>query len=199
MTAQKNLSDRWSLYASYLYGTLEGNFDGYFRAIGGFFARNPSITDDFDYPEFQVNAYGDLTLDRRSQAKLQAAYVFPFGLTMALTGYYQTGLPLSRIGWWDPYVGPEIFINQRGSDGRSPDTYEMDLQADYGLQLGPVTVHVLASLFNMLNRQQTTQVDQVWANAQANNDLPDPTNSTYGQGTTFQQPRTLRLGLRVSF
>jgi hypothetical protein len=198
-TAQKNLSDRWSVYASYLYGTLEGNFDGYFRAIGGFFARNPSITDDFDYPEFQVNAYGNLTLDRRSQAKLQAAYVFPFGLTLSLSGYYQTGTPLSRIGWWDPYVGPEIFINQRGSDGRSPDTYEMDLQGDYGLQLGPVTVHILASLFNVLNKQQVTQVDQVWANEQANNTLPYPTNSNYGHGNQWQQPRTLRLGLRVSF
>ena len=38
------------LYASYLYGTLEGNFDGAFRAIGGFFAKDPNITDDFDYP-----------------------------------------------------------------------------------------------------------------------------------------------------
>ena len=81
---------------------------------------------------------------------------------------------MSRIGWWDPYVGPEIFINQRGSDGRSPNTYEMDLQGDYGLQLGQVTIHILASLFNVLNKQQVTQVDQVWANAQANNDLPYP-------------------------
>jgi hypothetical protein len=198
-TVQKNLADHWALYASYLYGTLEGNFDGYFRAIGGFFARNPSITDDFDYPEFQVNAYGDLTLDRRHQAKLQVSYLFPFGLTLAVAGYYQTGTPLSRIGWWDPYVGPELFITPRGTEGRSPNTYEMDLQGDYGLQLGPVTVHVLASLFNVLNKQQVTQVDQVWANEQANNDLPYPTNGTYGQGQQWQQPRTLRLGLRVSF
>jgi hypothetical protein len=199
LTAQKNLSDRWSLYASYLYGTLEGNFDGYFRAIGGFFARNPSITDDFDYPEFQVNAYGNLTLDRRSQAKLQAAYVFPFGLTFSASGFYQTGTPLSRVGWWNGYAGPELFITPRGTEGRSPNTYEVDLQADYGLQLGPVTVHVLASLFNTLNRQQVLEVDQIWAFDQADNDLAEPTNAHYGQGNSFQQPRTLRLGLRVSF
>ena len=198
-TAQKNLSDHWALYASYLYGTLEGNFDGYFRAIGGFFARNPSITDDFDYPEFQVNAYGNLTLDRRSQAKLQASYVFPFGLTCSASGFYQTGTPLSRVGWWNGYAGPELFINQRGSDGRAPDTYEVDLQADYGLQLGPVTVHVLASLFNTLDRQQVLEVDQIWAFDQADNGQSQPTNAHYGQGNTFQQPRTLRLGIRVSF
>ena len=105
----------------------------------------------------------------------------------------------SRIGWWNGYGYPELFINQRGSDGRSPNTYEMDLQADYGLQLGPVTVHFLASLFNVLNRQQVTEVDQVWAFDQADNGSPTPTNSHYGQGNQFQQPRTLRLGLRVSF
>ncbi len=198
-SAQKSLSDRWSLFASYLYGTLEGNFDGNFRAIGGFFARNPNITDDFDYPEFQANAYGNLTLDRRNQAKLQAVYVFPFGLTMSVSGYYENGTPLSRLGWWDPYSQAELFLSPRGTAGHTPDLYEMDLQADYGLQLGPVTVHVLASLFNVLNRQQTIQVDQRWALIQENNDLPYPTNDSYGQGTQWQQPRTLRLGLRVSF
>ena len=199
VTAQKRLADNWMVYASYMYSSLRGNFDGSFRAIGGFFARNPFITDDFDYPEFQVNAYGNLTLDRPHQAKLQTAYAFPFGLTMSASGYYQSGLPLSRIGWWDAYIGPELFITPRGSEGRSPDTYEMDLQADYGLRLGPVTVHVLASLFNVLNRQQVTQVDQVWALQEADNELPAPTNDTYGQGNQWQQPRTLRLGLRVSF
>jgi outer membrane receptor protein involved in Fe transport len=199
VTGQKRLADNWMLYASYMYSSLKGNFDGSFRAIGGFFARNPFITDDFDYPEFQVNAYGNLTLDRPHQAKLQTAYVFPFGLTMSASAYYQSGTPLSRIGWWDAYIGPELFITTRGSEGRSPDTYEMDLQADYGLRLGPVTVHVLASLFNVLNRQQVTQVDQVWAFQEDENDLPEPTNENYGNGNQWQQPRTLRLGLRVSF
>ena len=199
LTAQKRLSDNWMLYASYLYSSLRGNFDGSFRAIGGFFAKNPNITDDFDYPEFQVNANGRLTLDRPHQLKLQSAYVFPFGLTASLAGFYQSGTPLSRIGWWNGYAGPEIFITPRGSEGRSPDTYEIDMHFDYGLRLGPVTVHVLADVFNMLNRQEVLLVDQVWAFDQGDNELPEPTNAHYGLGNTFQQPRTLRVGLRVSF
>src|SRR5215831_11934506 len=139
LTIQKRLSDRWLLYASYLYSSLQGNYDGAFRAIGGFFAKDPNITDDFDYPEFQVNAYGRLTLDRRHQVKAQAAYVFPFGLTVSASGYYQTGTPLSKIGWWNNYAGPEIFIDPRGTAGITPDTYEIDAHLDYGLQLGPVT------------------------------------------------------------
>jgi Carboxypeptidase regulatory-like domain/TonB dependent receptor-like, beta-barrel/TonB-dependent Receptor Plug Domain len=199
VTAQKRLSNNWMLYASYLYGTLKGNFDGAFRAIGGFFAKNPNITDDFDYPEFQVNAYGDLTLDRRHQAKLQAGYIFPFGLTLSASAYYQTGTPLSRIGWWNNYAGPELFVNTRGTDGRTPDTYEVDMHLDYALTIRPVTIHILADLFNTLNRQQISTVDQTWALDQADNNNPTPTNDHYGLANTWQQPRTLRLGLRVSF
>ena len=138
-TAQKQLSDHWMLYASYLYSTLRGNFDGSYRAIGGFNSKDPNITDDFDYPEFEVNANGPLTLDRPHQAKLQAAYVFPFNLTFSASAYYLSGTPLSKIGWWDGYGGPELFLAPRGSQGRSPDIYEIDLHLDYGLLLGPVT------------------------------------------------------------
>ncbi len=198
-TAQKRLSDRWFLYASYLYSTLKGNFDGSFRAIGGFNAKDPNITDDFDYPEFTVNSSGNLTLDRPQQAKVQAAYVFPFNLTTSVSAYYLSGAPLSKIGWWDGYGGPELFLAPRGSEGRSPSLYEVDMHFDYGLGLGPVTVHILADAFNLLNRQAATQIDQVWANQQVDNESPTPTNAHYGQPNTYQQARTLRLGFRVSF
>jgi hypothetical protein len=199
LTAQKRLSDHWMVYASYLYATLQGNYDGAFRAIGGFFAKDPNITDDFDYPEFQVNAYGKLALDRRHQAKLQAAYVFPFGVTASASGYYQSGTPLSRIGWWNNYAGPEIFITERGTAGRTPNVYEVDTHLDYALTIMPVTIHVLADVFNLLNRQKALTVDQVWSLDQADNSSPVPTNNHYGKANTWQQPRTLRLGLRVSF
>ncbi|HEX4439595.1 MAG TPA: TonB-dependent receptor [Thermoanaerobaculia bacterium] len=199
LTVQKRLSDHWLLYASYLYSSLQGNYDGAFRAIGGFFAKDPNITDDFDYPEFQTNAYGRLSLDRRQQAKMQAAYVFPFGLTTSLSGFFQTGTPISRIGWWNNYAGPEIFITRRGSEGRTPDTYEIDAHLDYGLFIRPVTIHFLVDVFNLLNRQQIETVDQVWATDQADNNNPEPTNSHYGLANTWQQPRTLRVGLRLSF
>jgi hypothetical protein len=199
LTAQKRLSDHWLVYASYLYSTLQGNYDGAFRAIGGFFAKDPNITDDFDYPEFQVNAYGKLALDRRHQAKLQAAYVFPFGVTLSASGFYQSGTPLSRIGWWNNYAGPEIFINKRGAEGRTPNTYDVDAHLDYALTIQTVTIHVLVDVFNFLNRQTALTVDQVWALDQNDNASPVPTNTHFGKANTWQQPRTLRLGARVSF
>jgi hypothetical protein len=208
LTAQKRLSDRWMVYASYLYSRLQGNFDGSFRAIGGFNAKDPNITDDFDYPEFLVNADGPLTLDRTHQVKVQGAYVFPFGLTASLSGYYESGTPLSKIGWWDGYGGPELFLAPRGSEGRSPSLYEIDAHLDYALKIQPVTIHILFDAFNLLNRQEATSIDQVWAFAQSDNETncqdpnapqPNSCNPNYGKPNAFQRPRSLRLGLRVSF
>ncbi len=199
VTIQKSLSDRWQVYASYLYSHLTGNFDGSFREIGGFNAKDPNITDDFDYPAFVVNSYGLLTIDRPNQAKVQVAYMFPFNLNLAVTGYYASGTPLSQVGWYDNYGGPELFLAPRGTIGRSPAVYEMNAQLDYALMFNPVTIHILADLFNILNKQQTTQVDQVYAFSQADNSLPEATNAQYLSPTAFQQARTLRLGVRVSF
>ena len=199
--AQKNLSDRWSLYASYLYGTLEGNFDGYFRAIGGIFARNPSITDDFDYPEFQVNAYGNLTLDRRSQAKLQAAYVFPFGLTMSAAGNYQTGAPLSRIGWWNPYGGPEIFLNspRDGRPVRRTPT-RSTCRPTMGSASGRSRSTSWRASSTCSTGSRSPRSTRCGPSTRRTTSLPEPTNRSLRPGQfSFQQPRTLRLGLRVSF
>ncbi len=200
VTAQKRLADNWLIFASYLYGSLKGNYDGSFRAIGGFFARNPNITDDFDYPEFQVNANGKLTLDRPHTVKLQAAYVFPFNLTLSASGYYQSGTPLSRIGWWNGYEGPELFLTPRGSEGRSPETYEVDLHLDYGLCAGAGD-HPLPG--GPLQRPQPSADPRrrsgLGASTRPTTTRPTPTNDHYGLPNTFQQPRTLRLGLRVSF
>ncbi len=136
--------------------------DGGFREIGGFNAKDPNITDDFDYPEFVVNSYGKLTIDRPHQVKAQVAYVLPINLTLALSGYYLSGTPLSKVGWWNGYGGAEVFITPRGSEGRSPNIYEMDAHLDYALTIRPVTIRVLADLFNLLNRQRATTIDQVW-------------------------------------
>src|SRR4029453_18767381 len=125
----------------------------------------------------------------REQVKGQGLCAFPFGLTVSVSGYWQNGTPLSRLGWWDEYSQAELFLSPRGTNGHTPNLYEMDLQADYGLQLGPVTVHVLASLFNVLNRQQTIQQDQRWSLLQDDNESPVPTNASYLQGTQWQQPR----------
>ena len=49
------------------------------------------------------------------------------------------------------------------------------------------------------NQMWATVVDQVWDFDQADNGSPTPTNAHYGQPNAFQRPRTLRIGLRLTF
>ena len=153
--ATKRFSDNWTLLASYVYSTLQGNYDGLFAPYTqprG--TADPNISALYDYYDFftggpvvdgvaqPVTASGYLSNDRRSVAKLSGVYVTPFNLSLGLVTYYQTGLPISRIGFSNAYSRPEFFIDRRGSEGRTQSSYDADIHLGYPLQLGPVTVTV---------------------------------------------------------
>ena len=91
-----------------------------------------------------------------------------------------------------------------------PDTYEADLHFGYPLRLGPVTVNLIADVFNALNAQRPILLDQRYnfqefANADyvcgssPTNEDEGKCNERYGQAFLRQGPRALRLGARISF
>ena len=109
--AQKRFADNWTLLASYVYSTLQGNYDGLFAPYTqprG--TADPNISALYDYYDFSraapsvngvaqpVTSTGDLSNDRRSVAKISGVYVTPFNLTVGLVTYYQTGVPIFVSG-----------------------------------------------------------------------------------------------------
>jgi Carboxypeptidase regulatory-like domain/TonB dependent receptor/TonB-dependent Receptor Plug Domain len=211
--ATKRFSDHWSVLASYLWSKLDGNYDGEFAPFTNVGA-DPNISAAYDYADFATNHQlngdpngqhpitnrGPLSNDRRSQFKLSGTYVAPFGLNVGLSAYYKTGAPVSRYGFSDAYSRYEFFLTKRGSEGRTPDIYEADLHLGYPLAVGPVTVNVLADVFNLLNAQRAVLLDQRWdINDQSKNDSPTPTNPNYKQAVLRTSPRSVRFGLRISF
>ncbi len=197
ITAEKRFGGAFQVYASYLLSRLEGNYDGAFNAIKG--QKDPNINSDFDYPEFLINNDGPLSLDRTHQFKAQVAYTFPFKLVASLSGYVRSGAPQTRLGWFDTYGRPELFLSTRGAEGRTPTIYEADLHLGYPLVIGPATINILVDVFNLLDKQEAIAVDNRYSFEEADNSKPTPTNSRYLKGRLFQDPRTVRLGLRVSF
>jgi outer membrane receptor protein involved in Fe transport len=210
--ATKRFSDRWSMLASYLWSKLDGNYDGEFSPFTNIGA-DPNISAAYDYADFATNHFLDGTLasyapitnngplsnDRRSQAKLSGTYTAPFGLNVGLSTYFRTGTPLSRYGFVDGYGRYELFLTKRGSEGRTPNTYEADLHLGYPLGIGPVTVNLLADVFNVLNAQRAVLLDQRWDFQEADNGSPTPTNPNYKKPVLRQPPRSVRFGVRVSF
>jgi hypothetical protein len=212
-----------------VYATLKGNYDGtfspYTQPRG---TADPNISALYDYYDFftkgpvvngvaqPVTANGNLSNDRRSVAKLSGVYVTPFNLSLGLVTYYQTGTPISRIGFSDAYTRPEFFLATRGSEGRVGSSYDADFHIGYPLQLGPVSLSVLVDVFNIFNTQRVIAVDQRYnlsefidengksvpdyiCGTNANATLEGECNPTYGQAIARTLPTSVRFGVKVGF
>ena len=114
---------------------------------------DPGINADYDYNQFLHNAYGTLELDRPHQARIDMVWNAPFGLSAGAQFYVRSGLPITRYGFYNNFYPTDLFLDPRGSDGRTPTDYDLNISLGYNLNLGPVTVTPQAYLLNALNRQ----------------------------------------------
>lgn len=213
LTARRRLSENWGLFASYVYSKLEGNYDGTYQRSTG--QLDPMINSAFDYYEFGVKwdaeCYktgtceeldGPLSNDRRHQVKVDLYYsgkMGPGNLTASFSPYYFSGRPKTIYGWSDAYRNGEFTLTNRGGNGRTPSEYEIDLGFGYEMPIGPFSVAARLDVFNVLNRQGTTDVDMLWSIDEAGNSSAEPTNPGFDKPNDWQDPRNYRFSLRFSF
>ena len=140
----KRFSNNWQALASYIYSTLEGNFDGEYAPFTNVGA-DPNISAAYDYYDFFTDGK-NLDEDHQPrpalerpphQFKVSGIYMTPFKLAIGVSAYYRTGTPLTRYGYSDAYGRYEFFLTQRGAEGRTPATYEADVHLGYPLESGP--------------------------------------------------------------
>lgn len=214
LSVRKRFADRWSFLGSYLWSTLEGNYDGVFQASTG--QLDPNVNSAFDEAEFQINNDGPLTNDRRHQLKLDGTYEAPFGLTIGASAYWRSGVPITAYGYSYGYENWEYYLSKRGEFGRTDDEYELDLHLGYPWKVSGVRVNVLVDVFNLLNRQgeinrnmqYTLSEDYYVLDYDNGTVLPairkgdtahPPTNPAFNHANAWQDPRTIRFGVRLSF
>jgi hypothetical protein len=212
LTFQKRLSNNWQLAGSYMYSKNEGNYSGLFQQDIGYSA--PNLTTDFDLPELSHNASGLLPNDRTHQAKLYGSYQWSFGLISGFFAQYVSGTPLSKRGRHEFFTSLR-FITPRGSAGRTPDLFTIDLRTEYPLRLkAGLTVGIFADVFNLTDNQKPIFMDEIWTYARARR-TEDPNecggpgtgvgtdcpagNPNWGKPLLFHTPRTLRIGARLSW
>jgi outer membrane receptor protein involved in Fe transport len=162
-TARKTFSQNLWAQASYIYSQLKGNYDGAVRVASG--QTDPGINADYDYYLFARNGNGRLYLDRPHQARLDAVYTAPFGLNVGIGAYYRSGPPVSRYGWYNVFYPDLLHLVQRGHDnavsnGRLTGQYEANLSVGYTFNMGPVSITPAIYVFNVLNRQGVTDVEE---------------------------------------
>jgi outer membrane receptor protein involved in Fe transport len=149
------------------------------------------------------NSFGDLPNDRRHSVKLFGMYAFDSGFQVGGNFAFSTGTPINGFGMhptdpWAQWYGALAFYNNgepcpRGCGGRTPDVWKADLLLRYDLKRWGSNWYVRLDTFNLFNNAAVVAVDE---DAQSINYQPNP---NYGGATYYQPPRSVRLGLGMSF
>jgi len=217
-TAQKRFSNNFQFMFSALISRLYGNYDGTFQASTG--QLDPNLNSGYDYYDFMVNNNGYLSNDRRQQFKLDGLYRFDWGLNIGLSTFYLTGTPITAMGYSVPYNNWEYYLSKRGEFGRVDSQWEADLHLGYPIRLGGnLELNLLLDIFNLFNRQGETLRDTQYTTADDAPYLPldwetglsynpittenmadrPPTQESFNTSLQWQQPRSVRIGARLSF
>jgi hypothetical protein len=170
LEANKNFSHNFLLRMNYRWAKLYGNYEGLYRNDNG--QSDPSISSLFDFTNGVLGLLGQqfqegyLNTDRRQVGNLYGSYTIPNGFMKRFTGGIglrgSSGQPISELGAHPVYTDAgEVPIGGRGSVGTEPSNYQLDLHADYPLQLSErYKVKFSFDTFNVTNSRSLTAVDQ---------------------------------------
>ncbi|WP_369945639.1 TonB-dependent receptor domain-containing protein [Vitiosangium sp. GDMCC 1.1324] len=214
----KAFSDLWLVQASYTWSSLRGNYSGLYRPENNVLA--PNVTSDFDLISLTQNHTGPLPLDHTHAVKLFGAKEFSLSPTASLNvGLSYRGLsgaPLNVLGSDYIYGTGFTFILPRGSGGRLPWVHNVDAHLGLNYKLTQsVTAAITLDSFNLFNFQAVTSVDQNYTfdnmDPLVNGKTSDlesvknragtapALNPNYQKPTSYQTPRSIRFGARLSF
>ena len=188
--------------ASYTLSRSHGNYEGTVRSDTG--DDDAGFTTQFDFTGLVDGADGNLPNDRRHQLKVWGVWEFASRWQASGAFHFSSGRPRNAFGYHpsDPYAqlyGPLSFYRQgtavpRGTLGTTENTYRLDLGLKYSADaFGGGRLIVRLDVFNVLDLDAETEVDERadWFGGRP--------SGTFGLPVRFQQPRTVRLGLRYEF
>jgi outer membrane receptor protein involved in Fe transport len=211
-SATKRFSNNYQFIASYVFSSLIGNYEGLFRNDNG--QADPNITSLFDLPSLLANTYGRLPNDRPHQFKFDGSWQSPWRFLLSTSFRAQSGSPFNALGAHPIYGNNEGFVVQRGTaqapadapggikagSNRSPSTFQLDLGGYLPIRFSEERqLRFTVDLFNVFNNQRALVQDQTFVLGSGLAGVPDTPNPFWGTGTTFQYPRTLRLGAKFQF
>ncbi|WP_152033014.1 TonB-dependent receptor [Gallaecimonas mangrovi] len=205
----KHTTDKLQFDASYTWAKSEGNTEGYVKSDNG--QDDAGLTTDWDYPQLMDGAYGDLPNDRRHSFKFYGSYSITDQWTVGWNSYLMSGRPINAFGigypealggqpgygytyyLTDPDSG-ELTKVSRGSMGRTPWIANLDLSTAYEMKFNKVNVKFSATIFNVMDAHGVTEVYEYAEHSTAGNE-----DERYGLATGYQSPRSVRLGVEVTY
>ncbi len=145
------------------------------------------IGEIFSDANAQTNSRGRVFFERGYVVKWSAIYQLPYGIRGGSAARYQDGQHFSRV-----VIAPGLnqgteFVPAlpRGLT-RFTYTFTLDTRLEKQLPVGSRRAAVILDVFNLLNTNNEIEEDEV-------------TGPNFRQPTAVQPPRTVRLGLRITF
>jgi len=191
---------RYRVHASYVLSQNHGNYPGLFDSDQGrLFAPNENRS--YRFVEQMANNTGRLPNDRPHSLKVYGAYRFGFGLVAGGFFSVQSGTPVSELGVFQDLGFIPYFRQPRGSRGRTPTVWDLDLRFRYDLPAsGRMRPTVVLDVNNALNRREAVALDQF---AELPSALGNPAgrlvNRSFLQPVLYAPPRSVRVGVEVGF
>lgn len=218
LEVKKNLSHNWLLQASYTFSRSWGNYVGLFKADTA--QLDPNNTSEYDLVSLTDNRSGPLPGDRPHVIKFKAAYTYEVDPTLSFTlgGQYLwlSGPRVNALGAHELYGPGEVYVLPRGSMGRLPPFWTLDLRVGVDWTFAkPYKLSFSADCYNVLNRQVKTAVDEEYTSdsvAPIRGGTPADLeslkrvdggevtpNNNFRNPIAYQSARAFRFKLAVSF
>jgi hypothetical protein len=199
LTLEKPRGRRFNFMASYVLSRSRGNYEGLYDFEQGF--PFPNTTLAFDFLELDVNSSGVLPNDRPHVVKFSGSYRFDSGLTVGTVASWASGMPRNEFGATPIGYPYNVFLQPRGSVGRTPSVFDLNFRLAYTLPTwkGGVRPRVSLDLFHLTNSRTTIKQDDVHylgLDANGNQGLVNP---GFNRGLLFQPPMSARLGVTLDF
>jgi hypothetical protein len=163
LALEKRFSRNWFFRGSYLLSRDYGNYPGLSESDENG-RSDPNVGRLFDYPLIMFKgdgtpSYGPLPTDRTHQVKLAAIYQFPFGTSIGVNQYVQSGIPISREVAVVPPNNYPVQYEGRGSDGRMDMFVQTDLYLQHEFRIGGSRrLQLSGTVLNLFNRQSVNNV-----------------------------------------
>ncbi|HEX7817659.1 TonB-dependent receptor [Dyella sp.] len=204
---QHQFDERWFGRVDYTFSRSYGNSEGQLKSDIG--QLDPSVTQDWDAPEIMQYTNGPLPNDRTHQLKaygyFQVSPQWLFGANLAVA----SGRPKNCIGfdrvdairYGASYFECNFQPSPRGSRGRLPWTWSLDLNAEYRPTWAGShqPLAFTANVFNVFSKKQTLAIIEV-GESSLDPVTGQPVRSiNYQRPVAFQSPRYVQLGMRYDF
>ncbi|XPF93493.1 TonB-dependent receptor [Colwellia sp. RE-S-Sl-9] len=210
-TLHRAWDDVWMMNATYTWAHSWGNTEGSVRSDND--QDDAGLTTNFDQPGLTDGANGNLPNDRRHQVKISGSYQVIENLNLGANFNFTTGRPRNSFGYhptdvFASYYGAESFVKDgelvsRGSEGRTPNTWTLDLSATYNLDWEGNDIMFRADIFNVTNNDKATQLNEINERLDGSDPVTGADfgehNPTYGLASSYQTPRYVRFSVSATF